>query len=139
RSMSVRSQPESKQTVNFANIRSIERGHRAGETLRQPVYRKARRRADRARDRLAIAAAVRDHRRLGNAREQGAADLGVIDAEHARGDALAGLYFFQAEDGIRDADVTGVQTCALPISSRSTSRAGGRARTCSITTRRAPT
>src|SRR3989442_6435109 len=23
--------------------------------------------------------------------------------------------FFQAEDGIRDADVTGVQTCALPI------------------------
>src|SRR5690554_7265687 len=24
--------------------------------------------------------------------------------------------FFQAEDGIRDADVTGVQTCALPIS-----------------------
>src|SRR5690554_6742598 len=26
-------------------------------------------------------------------------------------------FFFQAEDGIRDADVTGVQTCALPISS----------------------
>src|SRR5690554_321814 len=26
------------------------------------------------------------------------------------------LFFFQAEDGIRDADVTGVQTCALPIS-----------------------
>src|SRR6266498_5382335 len=25
-------------------------------------------------------------------------------------------FFFQAEDGIRDADVTGVQTCALPIS-----------------------
>src|SRR5436305_1532542 len=25
------------------------------------------------------------------------------------------LFFFQAEDGIRDADVTGVQTCALPI------------------------
>src|SRR5437773_4643479 len=24
--------------------------------------------------------------------------------------------FFQAEDGIRDRDVTGVQTCALPIS-----------------------
>src|SRR5690554_7547771 len=24
-------------------------------------------------------------------------------------------FFFQAEDGIRDADVTGVQTCALPI------------------------
>src|SRR3989442_4727442 len=26
------------------------------------------------------------------------------------------VVFFQAEDGIRDADVTGVQTCALPIS-----------------------
>src|SRR6266498_3610986 len=25
-------------------------------------------------------------------------------------------FFLQAEDGIRDADVTGVQTCALPIS-----------------------
>src|SRR5256884_316233 len=28
------------------------------------------------------------------------------------------LFFFQAEDGIRDVAVTGVQTCALPISSR---------------------
>jgi len=28
------------------------------------------------------------------------------------------FFFFQAEDGIRDRDVTGVQTCALPISSR---------------------
>src|SRR5205807_4787796 len=26
------------------------------------------------------------------------------------------LFFFQAEDGIRDYKVTGVQTCALPIS-----------------------
>src|SRR5438128_11940184 len=26
------------------------------------------------------------------------------------------FFFFQAEDGIRDATVTGVQTCALPIS-----------------------
>ena len=25
-------------------------------------------------------------------------------------------FFFQAEDGIRDTSVTGVQTCALPIS-----------------------
>src|SRR5207245_5291197 len=34
-------------------------------------------------------------------------------------DCCAFLYFFfQAEDGIRDATVTGVQTCALPISSR---------------------
>src|SRR2546429_1598688 len=29
-----------------------------------------------------------------------------------------GFFFFQAEDGIRDVAVTGVQTCALPISSR---------------------
>src|SRR5690554_7756824 len=28
------------------------------------------------------------------------------------------FFFFQAEDGIRDADVTGVQTCALPILGR---------------------
>src|SRR5947209_18937644 len=28
------------------------------------------------------------------------------------------FFFFQAEDGIRDIGVTGVQTCALPISSR---------------------
>src|SRR3989440_9049564 len=27
-----------------------------------------------------------------------------------------GFFFFQAEDGIRDLIVTGVQTCALPIS-----------------------
>src|SRR5688572_32845400 len=29
-------------------------------------------------------------------------------------------FFFQAEDGIRDLTVTGVQTCALPISAAST-------------------
>src|SRR5205809_5836634 len=28
------------------------------------------------------------------------------------------IFFFQAEDGIRDVAVTGVQTCALPISQR---------------------
>src|SRR5215813_12399536 len=28
---------------------------------------------------------------------------------------MLSFFFFQAEDGIRDADVTGVQTCALPI------------------------
>src|SRR5437762_4953096 len=28
------------------------------------------------------------------------------------------IFLFQAEDGIRDTSVTGVQTCALPISSR---------------------
>src|SRR3712207_7832317 len=29
------------------------------------------------------------------------------------------VFFFQAEDGIRDIGVTGVQTCALPIFDRS--------------------
>src|SRR2546430_12908673 len=38
----------------------------------------------------------------------------------AKTDSAAGVYavsffFFQAEDGIRDLTVTGVQTCALPI------------------------
>src|SRR5699024_11880996 len=28
---------------------------------------------------------------------------------------LTAVFFFQAEDGIRDRNVTGVQTCALPI------------------------
>src|SRR6266571_4991420 len=31
------------------------------------------------------------------------------------------FFFFQAEDGIRDGHVTGVQTCALPILARSRS------------------
>src|SRR5688572_33262417 len=31
------------------------------------------------------------------------------------------IFFFQAEDGIRDLTVTGVQTCALPISKDSSS------------------
>src|SRR2546421_9562639 len=31
---------------------------------------------------------------------------------------LVPFFFFQAEDGIRDLIVTGVQTCALPISRR---------------------
>src|SRR5439155_6115563 len=35
---------------------------------------------------------------------------------------LALFFFFQAEDGIRDGHVTGVQTCALPISSPRTER-----------------
>src|SRR5437763_9834565 len=31
-------------------------------------------------------------------------------------DIFCFFFFFQAEDGIRDTSVTGVQTCALPIS-----------------------
>src|SRR5690606_40773087 len=33
-------------------------------------------------------------------------------------------FFFQAEDGIRDFHVTGVQTCALPICNLETGEAG---------------
>src|SRR6266498_4871153 len=36
------------------------------------------------------------------------------------------VFFFQAEDGIRDADVTGVQTCALPIWATRSPRAAWR-------------
>src|SRR5690349_17133468 len=35
--------------------------------------------------------------------------------ESSAGQARLSLFFFQAEDGIRDLYVTGVQTCALPI------------------------
>src|SRR5256886_6698145 len=35
----------------------------------------------------------------------------------SRRKVIRGCFFFQAEDGIRDLTVTGVQTCALPISS----------------------
>ena len=39
--------------------------------------------------------------------------------EHGRSKVTAAhqanIFFFQAEDGIRDIGVTGVQTCALPI------------------------
>src|SRR5215813_133494 len=52
----------------------------------------------------------------------------VILAEPGR--SVAVFFFFQAEDGIRDADVTGVQTCALPILTAACSldRAHGEAR-----------
>src|SRR5258707_8897229 len=44
-----------------------------------------------------------------------------LDGKRREGHALCDisflyLFFFQAEDGIRDIGVTGVQTCALPIS-----------------------
>src|SRR5689334_23697482 len=38
------------------------------------------------------------------------------------------IFFFQAEDGIRDGTVTGVQTCALPICTVRSAAAGNRAR-----------
>src|SRR6266853_2895933 len=39
-------------------------------------------------------------------------------------DIIQFFFFFQAEDGIRDLTVTGVQTCALPISQRYNARPG---------------
>src|SRR5205809_672898 len=53
----------------------------------------------------------------GEAREQALKELseaeasGLLQLERHRRDP----FFFQAEDGIRDVAVTGVQTCALPI------------------------
>src|SRR5437867_4661789 len=39
----------------------------------------------------------------------------VVAAVTVSGGFLLLFFFFQAEDGIRDRTVTGVQTCALPI------------------------
>src|SRR5256886_13602865 len=47
----------------------------------------------------------------------------MIDA--LRVDVYVVFFFFQAEDGIRDLTVTGVQTCALPISAPGRSWATG--------------
>src|SRR5437867_13289785 len=57
----------------------------------------------------------------------------------ARGESW--LFFLQAEDGIRDRTVTGVQTCALPISSgggssAQTAAARPRSSVCSSASRR---
>src|SRR5207248_7611430 len=40
----------------------------------------------------------------------------VLSCDHWSAPVSACFFFFQAEDGIRDRTVTGVQTCALPIS-----------------------
>src|SRR2546429_6658689 len=39
----------------------------------------------------------------------------VVNLPEIRSQEVALFFFFQAEDGIRDVAVTGVQTCALPI------------------------
>src|SRR5215510_15611605 len=49
------------------------------------------------------------------------------------------FFFFQAEDGIRDGHVTGVQTCALPISRACIARSWSRARERSGALRGSPT
>src|SRR2546430_3592807 len=47
-----------------------------------------------------------------------------IEADVREVVVLSFVFFFQAEDGIRDLTVTGVQTCALPIYERSITRLG---------------
>src|SRR5256886_6327574 len=42
--------------------------------------------------------------------------IDLINGEISLHTVLLIFFFFQAEDGIRDLTVTGVQTCALPIS-----------------------
>src|SRR5437763_11709652 len=52
------------------------------------------------------------------------------------------FFFFQAEDGIRDTSVTGVQTCALPIFSASAAKAssnGDRFKECETASVTPPT
>src|SRR6266446_7540834 len=56
----------------------------------------------------------------------------VVGEECGKG--MWGVVFFQAEDGIRDYKVTGVQTCALPISWGGGARIGHHA--CMPTPRR---
>ena len=48
------------------------------------------------------------------------------------------IFFFQAEDGIRDADVTGVQTCALPISAKGVTGDFVACRRCTLISIHAP-
>src|SRR6266567_5932548 len=48
------------------------------------------------------------------------------------------FFFFQAEDGIRDLTVTGVQTCALPISLADPTVYERRQRLCDLSYLRTP-
>src|SRR2546430_4073501 len=41
--------------------------------------------------------------------------MAAVERRRPRGLGCFLFFFFQAEDGIRDLTVTGVQTCALPI------------------------
>src|SRR5256884_207706 len=45
-------------------------------------------------------------------------DISVLPVPGGPSNRLPCCFFFQAEDGIRDVAVTGVQTCALPISTK---------------------
>ena len=44
--------------------------------------------------------------------------IGKVNEIEKEEDRCVNIFFFQAEDGIRDHCVTGVQTCALPILNR---------------------
>src|SRR2546430_7757836 len=64
--------------------------------------------------RVVVGGPLRDcpaERDLGIEAEQGEVDAAAVTLE----EQLVVALFFQAEDGIRDLTVTGVQTCALPI------------------------
>src|SRR5260370_5573042 len=52
--------------------------------------------------------------------------MGMLDFFHFLTTSDCIFFFFQAEDGIRDSSVTGVQTCALPIYERDRERDGRR-------------
>src|SRR2546426_12161652 len=49
----------------------------------------------------------------------------ALQEQRAMGNLAFVFFFFQAEDGIRDYKVTGVQTCALPITDRAKGYHGG--------------
>src|SRR5262249_60092019 len=62
--------------------------------------------------------AVHMHVRLDLLLFAGGSALQASESEFLRIRGACHFFFFQAEDGIRDWSVTGVQTCALPISIR---------------------
>src|SRR5690625_5331901 len=52
------------------------------------------------------------------AQHAGYESSGPSDLCYVLSSIYSSIFFFQAEDGIRDGHVTGVQTCALPISTK---------------------
>src|SRR2546429_945603 len=59
-------------------------------------------------------------------KQVGLVEKNLVGEDYVRSrlpDSACVIFFFQAEDGIRDVAVTGVQTCALPISPPRTARA----------------
>src|SRR6266566_6071737 len=65
--------------------------------------------SDTQRSRMVRVRVRRAHTTKGNARDPMICYRVAIRGSHSA------IFFFQAEDGIRDYKVTGVQTCALPI------------------------